>query len=71
MTLLEFYRAHWLTMLKLEPKLLERMLTAAQHGMSWEDFVFVATGRRTDEPRLTVRKEKRCKRITKMEVQDC
>lgn len=38
MTLLEFYRAHWLTMLKLEPKLLERMLTAAQHGGGeWSD----------------------------------
>ena len=46
MTLLEFYRAHWLTMLRFEPKLLERMLIAARYGMSWEDIVFVATGRR-------------------------
>ena len=45
MTLLEFYKAHWLTILNFDPTLLKRMLIAARYGMSWEDFVFVATGK--------------------------
>jgi len=46
MTLLEFYKVHWLTLIHMEPILMRRMLIAASYGMSWEEFVFVATGRR-------------------------